>query len=563
MIPGDVAYCDDAYASQVTPLPPSIAHPLDPAGFQAMLDEVTAERRVLIDLSPFSLAPEAGAVFDSPFGDHAFAEVPYAGSDLISAPQAVVFRYSDHGYTSNAADSPASTHWEARALAPLIASRGIPAPAIYAGLAANARNEVSLANQDGLLDTIASDYAMDNRAIDIRIGKLGDPLSAYGYACRGRMTRALGRESEFEIEINDGSSRLDVAIQQNHYAGTGGDEGGLDVKGKPKPLCYGNAMNVTPVLVDRVLLRYQVHDGAISDVPAAYDEQIPYTRVSGTPSAGQYSVDTAAGFIRLGGQPAGILTCDVLGDATPSYTGMIGPIIYRICSRAGFSDEDFDPMFFSALTTAVPGEAGIYIGNEPRRITAVVEELLLGCGCYGAFGRQGKLTAGALTLPVGTPIAAFDETNILAIERLQSPDGITPRVWRVEVGYARNYTVQDRVAAGAATDRRAFAVEPYRSAVREDLAVKSQSPLSRGLVILSPLAFQADAQQMAINLFDLYSPIRKLMRVEVPLSGLSLELGDIIMLTYPRFGLANGSPGRVVGYHLDLGRGTVSIEVFV
>lgn len=563
MIPGDTAYCDDTYTCQVTPLPPSIAHPLDPAGFQAMLDEVTAERRVLIDLSPFSLAPESGASTGSTCGDHAYGDVPYAGSDLLSSPQAVVFRYSDHGYASNASDSPASTHWPARALAPLIMARQIPSPAIYAGFSTNTRNDSVLANQDGEMDAILSDYAIDNRAIDIRIGKLGDSLSAYGYACRGRMSRALARESTFEIEINDGSSRLDVPIQQNYYAGTGGDEGGLDVQGKPKPLCYGNAMNVTPVLVDRVLLRYQVHDGMTSDVPAVYDDQIPYTRVSGSPGAGQYTVTPATGIIQLGGPPGGVLTCDVLGDATPGYTARIGEILYRIGLRAGLVDDDFDPTFFSELQTAVPGEIGVYIANEPRRIIEVVEELIAGTACFAAFGRQGKLRAGRLLVANGTPVAAFDEGNILAIERLPLAEGLSPRVWRVEVGYARNYTAQERVAAGASSERRAFVAEPYRSSVREAAAIKSQSPLSRAVFIPPVLASEPDAQQLATEVFDLYSPARKLIRVEVPLAGLALELGEIVALTHPRFGLADGSLGRVVGYDLDLGRGVVALQVFV
>jgi hypothetical protein len=61
-------------------------------------------------------------------------------------------------------------------------------------------------------------------------------------------------------------------MQPNVYAGTGGVDGGADLAGKRKPLCFGNPRNVSPVLLVPSLLIYQVHDGSVAGIDNVYDQ---------------------------------------------------------------------------------------------------------------------------------------------------------------------------------------------------------------------------------------------------------------------------------------------------
>jgi hypothetical protein len=139
-------------------------------------------------------------------------------------------------------------------------------------------------------------------------------------------------------------------------------EGGTDLAGKYKPRAWGNVQNVPPVLVDSASLIYQVNDGAISDVPAAYDRQIALVKgadyvsqsdmQTNAPAAGNYRVWKAGGFFRLGSTPAGTCTADVLGDASGAgYVNKAGDILQRVLLIAGIDSTLIDAAAFAQLNT--------------------------------------------------------------------------------------------------------------------------------------------------------------------------------------------------------------------
>jgi hypothetical protein len=74
-----------------------------------------------------------------------------------------------------------------------------------------------------------------------------------------------GKVDSFEAEANRLRLTAKVNIepfQKNAltatYAGTGGIEGGADLKGKPKPWLFGRCLNVEPVLIDAIELGLSV-----------------------------------------------------------------------------------------------------------------------------------------------------------------------------------------------------------------------------------------------------------------------------------------------------------------
>lgn len=409
--------------------------------------------------------------------------------------------------------------------------------------------QVQLVNRDGALDNIARDYAIDGRRATLLIGPADGARSDFGNAFTGVVERVGVSTGDMTLVLSDGIAKLDRPVNETAYAGSGGLEGGADLAGKSKPKCYGKVYNVAPPLVDSASLIYQVHDGAINDVPAVRDRGVALAKVVGAPGAGEYQVNAAAGTFTLGATPAGTVTCDVEGDAPAAgYTTKAGDIILRLLSGVLTSTE-INPTSFVMLNQDVPGPVGIWIGTEPRTIADAAGEILAGIGAFGGFSRSGAFTVGLVASPSGvSPAASYTEIEIGELERESLPAPVEPAVWRANAGYQKNYTVQNDVAAGATAAARTFAAQPLRIASAENPTVRSQRLLARDYGPAGAVfADQADADTEATRLLALWGGAPGMYRVPLKrMDALLHDLGDVVELTHSRHGFALGKSARVL-----------------
>lgn len=556
--------------------------PLDTSAFEAFLAEVTSRRCWLLELDAFSLAVTGGV--SSAFADHGFGDAGFSDAQDQAVGGERTLRFATSGYTSQAGDTPASTFYEPRLLAPPLVDRQIAGRDGIGGLT-TVYAEISLNNRDGGLDTLLRDYALDGRRARILVGRGQDPLTGedgdaladFGVVFSGVFQSAVIGEREMRVVLSDGSAKLLRLVNEAVYAGSGGLEGGDDLKGKAKPAALGEVYNVAPPLVDSAKLIYQVHDGLASDVPAAYDRQVALTKGSDyaseadmnatAPSAGQYRVwkSSTGSWFRLGATPAGTVTADVLGDATGSYVDTTAEIVQRLLSqRAGLNNSEIDPASIGALTVAAPAPVGHWTGIEPQAVGEVVDSLLYGIGAFGGFARNGAFTVGLVADATGvTEAATYGPQEIVSVEREPLPASVAPIAWRVGVGWRRNYTVMTDVAASVTAARRTFAAEAQRVSSTEDAAIKSRHLLA---VELGPVeahyADEADAQAERDRLFALWGVERQPYRVVTKMPALPRELGQVVRLEgYPRHGLASGVSARVLGQRIEGSR--VELRVLV
>jgi hypothetical protein len=333
-------------------------------------------------------------------------------------------------------------------------------------------------------------------------------------------------------------------------------EVGASLEGRPKPLCFGKCLNVTPVQVNPALLVYQVHDGPIQAIDAVYNRGVAL-------GGGQYTVDLLRGTFTLLQAPGegGVITADVRGDTLEGYVSTVAGIVRRVVATYGpLTTADLDTASFTALDTANPAVVGLFAA-EQRTILDVLDELINSIGGYYGFDRNGKFEVGLFTAPSGgQPAAAtFGPVEILEIEA--QPTELP--AWRQRVGYERNWTVQTSdTLAGAVTEaRKAFLAEEVRLAVAADETVKTKF-----LLALDPepwptlIGDQAAAQSEASRLLVLYGQRREMYRVTAKTQPYKLEIGDQIALDYTRFGLA-GRLFRVVGLEerADVNRVTMEL----
>lgn len=495
-----------------------------------------------------------------------FGELPFSTlrPEDLHDETVVTWYHASRGYTSAAADSPASTHFEGRLSSPLSYHRSMLGGGRVGGLV-DSGGDIIYENGDGELDTLLSGFSVDGRDVTVRMGRAAWALSDFGVIFRGLGDGWIVDETAMRLRLRDGLFQLEQPIQTTYYAGSGGNEGGDDLKGKPKPLLFGKCRNIPAVPVDTTNLVYQVHDGAVNDITAAYDRGVALTLVGGSPSSGQFSIDTTNGRFTLGGAPDGLVTADAEGHADPTYVSDTSGIVKRIVEAyAGFDDTDLDNPSFASLATDAPATVGLWIGAETVSMLAVVLELLTGVSGFVGFNRLNLMQVGVFKAPSGTAAAEFDERDIISIEREPLPGDLARTTWRQRVGYARNFAVQTDIAGSVSASHRAFIAEQYRIAAAADASVQARHPLATDPIFVPGLyANESDAETEATRLLALYSVDRALYRVQVKRNFWSLDLNDVVHLTYPRWGLAAGAFGRIVELREDAGDNVSELTVFV
>jgi hypothetical protein len=505
------------------------------SAFTDLLADPYAARRYLVILEPYD--PGASAV--------------------------VTLYYSDHGFVTEPLDSPASRYFEPRVVSALNFERHLFQRGLIGGRSIPSFGEIVLANADGGLDGFLT-FGWDDRRVQAFLGGEGFAYSDFGLVFDGTAEQIEANDELVTVRLRDWQHKLDKPVQGTLYAGTGGDEGGSDLAGVRKPLAFGRALNVRPVMVDPGAGRYQVHDGAMDDVDVLYVGGIAYTRIVGTPAASEYGVDAATGFVTVGGAPlTEQVTCDVKG-AKPggTYLTTVADIVEEIVTgQGGLGAGDLDSASFTALNTANGSTVGIYFdGASNKTVLEVLDELLASIGGYYGFDRSGKFEVGRLEAPGGTPAATFTDVEILEIDR----QATALPVHRVRLGYQPNGTVQVefQLNGGATAGRRAFTARDFRHVSAEDGSVLTKHPLAGDLEVKTLLDGSADASTEASRLLDLYKADRDLFRVRVKTQPFALELADTVQLSYPRFGLDAGKDFRVIGLVEDAAINEVELTLW-
>ncbi len=474
-------------------------------------------------------------LLNDPAGDRLYlieAE-PY---DAVAASLAR-WNFSDKGYETKPTDSLANTTFEARASDTLSFQRQIYTPSKIGGRSLPGFGRLELKNADGEIDA-ALTQSWNGRAVRVKCGAKEFAYDDFGVIFSGTAAGLQWTTGIVSVNLRDFQFLLDKPIQQNLYAGTGGYEGTAELKGKPKPLCYGKCLNITPIFVNPATLVYQLHDGAIQAIDAVYDNGVAL-------GGGQYSVDLANGRFTLNNAPTGLITCDVRGANAGGYNASAHRIVERILlEKAGFLSGDLFAASFIFLDLRADFVCGIYL-DQPTNMLDTLDDLINSIGGWYTITRTGQFQVGVLNVPLSAR-ARFTEQQIIDIERVETP---IP-TWRRRIGYKKNWTVQsqDRVAGAVSQTRRQFLAEEYRTVSVEDSGIKTRHLLGEDPPVLNTLLdSETDAQTIANRLFGFFSADRDIYRVTLGTQPFVLEPGDSIEIAYSRFGLVGGRRFVIVG----------------
>lgn len=241
------------------------------------------------------------------------------------------------------------------------------------------------------------------------------------------------------------------------YAGTGGAEGGADLKNKPKPFLLGRCLNVEPVQINATDSVYQFSGyGQIQAVNALYERGSSFGAsvgdfgsyallVAATIPAGRWGTCLAEGMIRLGAPAYGVITGDVDGDKQGgTWRRKTGEIIQRIASNAGVSGTVIDATSFNALDTALAGlsnqgRIGIYITDQ-ENVLDLAARLAAPCNAQVGISLTGKLFA--MRVSTSSPTLTLDAQARQMPAVLSSVESdVSPPYSLIEFGWGRSWRV--------------------------------------------------------------------------------------------------------------------------
>lgn len=532
--------------------------------FRNLQRGVDIQLTYLIELDPYDLTL-AQEVTGAPF-----SAIPFSTLPKYSRTGGTTRVYlSDRGFYTEPTDSPSNVSYLPVVNNPFQFDVSILNGDEFRG-GLPSFGAIRVKNGIGDFDNFA-DYFWTGRTVTIYAGGKDFSRSDYEVIFKGTVRDIEFDEDEIIINISDKSTILETSFVQSLYQGTGGVEGGVDINGDVKPLCYGEVFNVPLKLVNAGLNIYQVHDGSIEQVVKVYDRGVALTNegdvadiTSTSVTSGQFKTQLSGGYIRLGGNPDGTITADIKGDNTGGYINKTGAIISRLVQtkmgQNNFTSDDIDQGSLNALDVAYPNAVGIYINNKTE-LNNVLNNLTIPMNFYWVFTRQGGLSVNAVDAP-SSSFLTINQDQILddTFEQLLY---INP-AWRISAGYQKNWRVQslDDLAAATTTAQKEFAIEEYRKLITQDSITRGRTLIQREVSFNTSLTLELDANDYLDRLIRIYQTKRNVYRFTTYNLLFKVFVGDTITIKYPRYGLENGKDFVIVSISEDAEDNQTTLEVW-
>lgn len=504
-----------------------------------------------------------------------------------TASPAVPFFYATKSHVSNSnwAWTTDPFYVDGRVIQPGLIERTMYGPGKLRGAAPVGAGAIVLSNADGELDDILTE-SFDGKPFYV-YSVNPETLKVSALLRRGFLEQPTYDDKTITFQCRDALHALDIELLTTKYAGTNALPAGVegtadDIGGTPKPVLLGTCKNVTPVQVNTSKKIYQL-DGvrgfATGYTLAVYDKRAVVTQdgagdytsqadmEANNPTAGQYRVWPAGGMFRINFTPAGALTCDVTNPADAA-SGGVAQLNHVINTLSADVVGLRAPVFsLAGQIYDVTPDVGIYI-NDTRTVLSAVSELLASAGGFISTGipLDGTYVASDINTcqlyepaspfftPLLSPILITEAELVQGTYPTMVPPSEADRglpVWRVNVQYAKNWTVMtENDLAGVAAADVAYFTKEYRTAEAHDDDIKDDWPQALELTVTTLIVDAADATAEAQRLLALFKVPRQRLSLRIPRQVIEMGTGGHapvnfvpgarITLQIPRFGLDAG-----------------------
>ena len=408
---------------------------------------------------------------------------------------------------------------------------------------------IDLDNTNGDIDAWLDDI-WTNRNVNVYLGDVTWARSSYVLLFSGVVEDIDSKDNgTLSIKIRDKLERLNAPVSEEKLGG------GTENKNELIPLAFGEVHNLRPLLTNPSTLEYQYHNGP--------SERVIEVRSNGVPVTNTPSLSTGKFTLSVNPQSATI-TASVQGDKpNGTYTNTVGSIIQRLVTGYGsntrFTSGDLDAASLATFEAANTQAIGVYLSGR-ENVRSLCNDIAATIGSQMVMTRAGKMKLIKLELPApGTPFeittADIYENTLKISERLLVEAA-------QKIGYNKNWTVQDALDTGIPQEHKDLFAKEWKSVVSEDATTKtvyklSAEPVQKDTYLLT----EAEATTEAARLRDLYKTPRNVFVFEGKPRLVELQLGDAVTLTHPRFDLAGGVNGMVIGMQVNWDTLDVRVEV--
>lgn len=386
-------------------------------------------------------------------------------------------------------------------------------------------------------------YQWDGRSVEVKVGHPDSDYADYQTIILGTAEDVTYDRRKLNIVFRGKESRLDVPVNPNSYAGTGGVEGPSDLLNQRKPKAFGRVLNLSPILVDEDNLIYQWHDGQAKQVVQAmdggaalsFDSDVPNIATTTAPAAGWYKTSAAAGYIRLGAPPEKLLTLDVLGDSTgAAYVYTAADIAKRaILELTDLTEDDLDLEAFYRLAKDNRTVCGAWVTDGT--VADLVTDLMESVGAAWSFNLNGKLTVEQFRFRRSAGTIDQDDIVRDSLTRART----LPPSWERRIKYFHNETLmsEDQFLGVAPEDRKTFAKFEWREWVDTDTSVKTSHAAARTVTQETRLIEGVGAIAETIRRRLLFGTERDRFDIICRNQQFKYHPGQTITLSYPRFSI--------------------------
>lgn len=468
---------------------------------------------------------------------------------------------SNLSYVSDAAGTPASTAYTACIEGGVTFSQSLDLTNSGDGLASMSTGDIEIVNRGGIRDNWLT-YIWANRQVKVYMGDAQWVRSDFRLIFDGVVEDIDSRNSEvLNLRLRDKMERLNNPMTENVLGGSS------DNKDRLVPLTFGECFNVSPLLTDPALLQYKFHDTSFE----GQAERVIEVRSNGAVPVNT-TVSLANGRFTLNVAPAGTdITASVQGgrNASNVYSNDASNLVQRIVTKYGpsatrFSTSDLDTTSLSAFATANPQPLGLYAADRMNMVDAC-QQLASSIGAQMYLTSTGKLRLVKVALPSTQSTVLGSAWPITADDILYHSleiDSRPPVVAAVKLGYCKNWTPQNNLAAGVNPISVPLFQQEWMTVTASDATVATNykatlQPEQQDTLLLA----ESDANAEAVRRRDLWKVPRTVFKMECRAHYMLVELGDPVTLTHDRFNLSGGVSGMVVSLERDWLKGRVTLGV--
>lgn len=466
-------------------------------------------------------------------------------AQALSGGQEVTRYLSSVGYVTGPDDTPPSLAYDACVVGGVNVSEQLP----LSGRANVGWGDIEIANHGGERDSWLNDV-WSGRPVKIWVGDPRWPRADFRLVFSGVVEDATARSNTtVNLLLRDKSQQLNTALTEETISN------GSLTRDVLKPLCFGEVHNVTPVLLDEGQLTYMVHDGPIEAIIEVRDNGIPVS----------FGANLSAGTFALSASPVGTITASVQGAKFAGvYHDTVGPLVKEIATRYGttpLTAEEVDIDQVNQFSAEHPQHVGIFLSSRANQLD-VMQQLAASVGAQVTFDASGRLQIRKveITSEPGAPEVGPAEMVLHSLTVASTPD-VEPAF---RIAYCRNYTVQSNLQTGLPPAHAELYGQEWLIVHVTDPAVaaawkKSTTPEDTNTLLL----VRVEAEEEANRRLNLWGQRRMVLRYDSAGGSLLTPLGSQVVLKHPRFGLAAGKPGQIVGKKTDWLTQKVTFEVLV